>query len=493
MTSHKNVGWVRPEAVTHQDKQKLLPLGDVVEIVSGFGFPKGMQGKVHGELPFFKVGDISVAWNSGQKKLTQAQHYIDHPEASAIKARPFPKGTVVFAKIGEAIKLNRRAILGQLSIVDNNVMGLIPREGVVDQNYLFYWTLMLRLGDISQATTVPSVRKSDVEQLSFPWIPLDQQKRIVAEIEKQFSRLDEAIANLKRVKANLKHYKAAVLKAAVEGKLTEEWRKAHPDVKPADKLLKRILAERRAKWEELELAKMRAMGKEPKDDKWKSKYKEPTEPDITKLNQLPEGWLWVRLEQVTERITKGSSPNWQGFDYVEKGIPFVRSQNVLWGKLDIGTVAHLPKEFNEKEAKSVLQVGDVLLNIVGASIGRSAIVSEEVQGGNVNQAVAVIRLVSGGLRNTFLMYYLVSANAQDQINQEKVDVARANISLSDIADLAALLPPEKEQEKIMDEIARRLTITEKLELEIECNMKRAERLRQSILRKAFSGGLAVCQ
>ena len=71
---------------------------------------------------------------------------------------------------------------------------------------------------------------------------------IVAEIEKQFSRLDEAVTNLKRVKANLKRYKAAVLKAAVEGKLTEEWRKAHPDVEPASELLKRILAERRAKW-----------------------------------------------------------------------------------------------------------------------------------------------------------------------------------------------------------------------------------------------------
>ena len=143
-------------------------LADVVDIVSGFGFPKELQGKPKGDLPFFKVGDISIAWNSGQKNLTQAQHYLDQAEASSIRAKAFPKGTVVFAKIGEAIRLNRRAILGQPSIVDNNVMGLIPKEGVVDPTYLFYWSLMLRLGDISQATTVPSVRKSDVEQLSFP-------------------------------------------------------------------------------------------------------------------------------------------------------------------------------------------------------------------------------------------------------------------------------------------------------------------------------------
>ena len=89
------------------------PLAEVVEIVSGFGFPKELQGKSSDDLPFFKVGDISSAWNSGQKKLIQAQHYLDRSEASVIKAKAFPSGTVVFAKIGEAIKLNRRAILGQ--------------------------------------------------------------------------------------------------------------------------------------------------------------------------------------------------------------------------------------------------------------------------------------------------------------------------------------------------------------------------------------------
>ena len=102
-----------------------------------------------------------------------------------------------------------------------------------------------------------------------PLAPLNEQKRIVAEIEKQFSRLDEAVDNLKRVKANLKRYKASVLKAAVEGKLTEEWRKANPDVEPAGKLLERILAERRKKWEETELAKMYTKGlPAPKKGLW---------------------------------------------------------------------------------------------------------------------------------------------------------------------------------------------------------------------------------
>ncbi len=111
--------------------------------------------------------------------------------------------------------------------------------------------------------------------IPIPFAPIHEQKHIVAEIEKQFSRLDEAVASLKRVKANLKRYKAAVLKAAVEGKLTEQWRKEHPDVEPAEKLLERILTERRKKWEESELARMKAKGVEPKDDKWKRNYQGP--------------------------------------------------------------------------------------------------------------------------------------------------------------------------------------------------------------------------
>ncbi len=97
----------------------------------------------------------------------------------------------------------------------------------------------------------------------------------MAEIEKQFTRLDTAVAALERVQAGLARYKASVLKAAVEGRLVPQ----DPDAEPADVLLQRILAERRAQWEAAELEKMAAKGKTPKDDKWKAKYKEPQGPD----------------------------------------------------------------------------------------------------------------------------------------------------------------------------------------------------------------------
>ena len=152
----------------------------------------------------------------------------------------------------------------------------------IDYRYLGYFFNSPAYKDVIAAkaigVNINNLRRGDIEKLKIPLAPLNEQKHIVAEIEKQFSRLDEAVDNLKRVKANLKRYKASVLKAAVEGKLTEEWRKKHPNVEPVDKLFELILAERRKKWEEAELAKMRAKGKKPKDDKWKKKYKEPAEP-----------------------------------------------------------------------------------------------------------------------------------------------------------------------------------------------------------------------
>ena len=119
---------------------------------------------------------------------------------------------------------------------------------------------------------------------------MSEQRRIVAKIEELFSDLDAGVAALKRIKANLKRYRAAVLKAAVEGRLTEAWRAKHPNTEPATKLLERILAERRKKWEADQLAKFAAAEKTPPKG-WREKYVEPLPPDTSGLPELPQGWV----------------------------------------------------------------------------------------------------------------------------------------------------------------------------------------------------------
>ena len=124
-------------------------------------------------------------------------------------------------------------------------------------------------------------------RLPLPLPPLPEQRRIVAEIEKQFTRLDASVAALKRTQANLKRYRASVLKAACEGTLVpteaELARAEGRDYEPADRLLDRILAERRARWES--------------QDKRRGQYKEPAAPDTSDLPELPEGWVWALWEE----------------------------------------------------------------------------------------------------------------------------------------------------------------------------------------------------
>ena len=127
-----------------------------------------------------------------------------------------------------------------------------------------------------------------------PLPPENEQIRIVAKIEELFTKLDAGKEELLQAKARLKRYRQAVLKAAMDGKLTEDWRKKQGDeIESASILLDRILKERRDKWEADQLEQMSAKGKTPKDDKWKNKYMEPLGPDTSKLPELPEGWMWV--------------------------------------------------------------------------------------------------------------------------------------------------------------------------------------------------------
>ena len=141
--------------------------------------------------------------------------------------------------------------------------------------------------------------------------PLAEQRRIVGASKLELTRLDAAVAALERVRANLKRYRASVLKAAVEGRLVpteaELARKEGRDFEPASVLLDRILAERRRRWEESELARMKAAGKPPKDDRWKSKYKEPVAPDTSALPQLPDGWCWATHRPARSVRSSGQS------------------------------------------------------------------------------------------------------------------------------------------------------------------------------------------
>lgn len=162
----------------------MVKLGSVGEFKAGFGFPIEYQGKKEGDYPFAKVGDISAVVRSGHKDIFHAGNYIDKDILGNLKAKTIPKGTIVFAKIGEAIKQNFRAVTTVEMVIDNNVMGLVPNNNLVDTNYLFYFMRSLDLYQFSGATTIPALRKSMLENIQIPLPPLSEQICIAAILDK---------------------------------------------------------------------------------------------------------------------------------------------------------------------------------------------------------------------------------------------------------------------------------------------------------------------
>jgi type I restriction enzyme S subunit len=331
-------------------------------------------------------------------------------------------------------------------------------------------------------------------QIALP--PCPEQRRIVAEIEKQFSRLDAAVTALKRVQANLKRYRAAVLRAACEGRLVsteaELARQEGRDYEPADALLQRILCERRARWEADQLAKLEAQGLLPFNDIWKAKYQEPAAPDTSGLPELPEGWCWARAEQLCDFITKGTTPSENNLFSGDGEVPFIKVYNLTHrGVLDFSINPSFISRMTHQTTlgRSRVVPGNVLMNIVGPPLGKVSIVPALYPEWNVNQAIAIFRPMPSFNRH-FLCHCLLTDNVlQWAVKRSKATAGQFNLTLEICRDLPIPLPPLAEQERIVAEVERRLSIVEEVEATVAADLKRAERLRQAILQRAFSGKL----
>lgn len=195
------------------------------------------------------------------------------------------------------------------------------------------------------------------------------------------------------------------------------------------------------------------------------------------------------LGELASVITKGASPSWQGVKYVDDTSQtlFVTSENVREGSLDLSAPKYVQNSFNELQRRSVLKKGDVLLNIVGASIGRSAIYDRDDLA-NTNQAVCLIR-TTDELDNGFLCNYLNSEEARAYYSRNQVDVARANLSLKDVRELPVPFAPIAEQRAFKEHVGTLLAGANETETTLDTQLQRANRLRQAVLKRAFEGRL----
>ena len=363
--------------------------------------------------------------------------------------------------------------------VNQDLKALTPRTGIMAEYVA--WALRAFARDIlntcsKQGTTVNSVETAKLLRFEIPVAPTEQQRTIVAEIEKQFSRLEEAVANLKRVKANLKRYKAAVLKAAVEGKLTQDWRKQHPDVEPAGKLLDRIISECRTKWT------------------GRGKYKEPTAPDTNNLSSLPRNWAWATVHQLAapepNSITDGPfGSNLETEHYRETGPRVIRLQNIGEGVF-VNEEAHISEQHFARLQKHRIFADDLVIAALGEDPPRTCLIPQSV--GHAIVKADCIRFKPH--RDAVARYLNVVLNSEPTRQRAKSivhGVGRPRLNLGEIKTIVVPVPPTVEQQAIVAEVERRLSVIEELEATVKANLTRADRLRQATLQQAFSGKLLL--
>ena len=357
---------------------------------------------------------------------------------------------------------------GEEAVLNQHIFKVRP---YIDKIFLFYLTTAYieELRRKVHGTGMQHITKGKFEESFIPLPPLPEQHRIVAKIEELFTNLDAGVSSLKKAKAQLKRYRQAVLKSAFEGRLTEEWREAHKgELEPASMLLERI--------------------KEERKKNVKRKYKELPSLDISDLPDLPDGWVWTRVGEISKMIQYGTS------EKAEKnplGIPVLRMGNIQDGKLVFEDLRYFPKDWPQLN-DFILQDGDVLFNRTNSAelVGKTAVYKSHNPTALFASYLIRVRVNKNAYIPDILSFFINSFYGRKYIaSVVSQQVGQANVNGTKLSLMSIPLPPLPEQHQIVEEIERRLSVADETEKTVKQSLKQSERLRQSILKKAFEGKL----
>ncbi|WP_321827217.1 restriction endonuclease subunit S [Maribacter dokdonensis] len=482
-------------------------LGTISQIIGG-GTPKTSNPEYFCEegISWFTPADLG---KSKSKYLSNGRRDITELGLQKSSAQLMPKGSVMFSS---------RAPIGHTAIglkdfsTNQGFKSSVPFLMEMNEYiYLYLNSIVKVANENASGTTFKEVSGTIVKNFLFPLPPLEEQKEIVRVVETLFKEVEQleqstveriglkedfvtsALHQLTTNNAkqewtflqdhfksffnettNIKKLRETVLQLAVQGKLTADWRQQRSligaEVEDASQLLKRIQEEKAQLIASKKIKKEKAL---PPIGKEEIPY------------ELPDGWVWCRLNELTELITKGSSPKWQGVQYVEEGegILFVTSENVgnynlIWKKKK-----YVESKFNEIEPRSILKSNDLLMNIVGGSIGRTAIYNID-ELANINQAVTIIRLFPK-VSYEYFLHFFNSPICISYMYDKQVDNARPNLSMGNIAKFMIPLPSLEEQKAIVKKVNALMGLCDALEQKVQQSQEHSEKLMQSVLREIF--------
>ncbi|TFH46711.1 MAG: hypothetical protein E4G94_01845 [ANME-2 cluster archaeon] len=408
-----------------------IKLHFVADIQNGYAFSSQEFSKDSG-LPLIRIRDIL-------KHKTDDFYTGIYPTEFLVD-----KGDILIGMDGD---FNASVWKGPRGLLNQRVCRVLPNiKNYFDKFLIICLQPYLNaINSETSAVTVKHLSSRTIQQIPIPLPPLPEQRAIVSKIEQLFSDLDNGIDNFKKAQSQLKLYRQSVLKAACEGKLvpTEaELAKAEGrDYEAADVLLVRIIKERREKWN------------------GKGKYKEPEAADTSRLPELPEGWGWVNIEQLKSFSLYG--PRYSSDDYANDGYIVLRTSDIgESGKVDISSAPRLNIS-KEDFSKYKVELGDLLITRTG-SLGTLAVFNDNVEA--IPGAYLIMyRLVMNLKISWYIFYFLKSTLGQKYLIAGGAGVGRPNLNAPTIEAIPIPLPPLAEQRRIVAEVERRLSLSDKME------------------------------
>lgn len=425
---------------------------------------------------------VEQYWNGDTPWITSADiHGLRNITPQRFITREAIENSATNLVPSDSIIVVTRVGLGKLAVTEYPLCFSQDSQALIDDTDFLYPAYMLYY--LSQAvqvfrhqsrgTTIAGVTKKQLALLEVPLAPLNEQRRIVEAIESLFTQLDAGVAALKRLRANLRRYKAAVLKAACEGRLVPQ----DPNDEPAIELLQR---------------KSIKANNNPKraGRLWGSGFV----PELTdnEFQSLPDGWVWAKVKDLgndPENVVQVGPMSMKSSEFEDEGVAVLNVGCVQWGYFDETKLNYLPAEKATNFARYRILEGDVLFTRSG-TVGRSAVAQKHQNNWLMTFHLLRVRASHDICLPEYLqIVFEGAAHIRRQTKDASIGTTRAGFNTRLLAELDVPLPPLEEQNRIVAEVERYLSIIKEQSTTIERNLKRAERLRQSVLKRAFAGQL----